>query len=461
MSIRMPRLGASLPILIAATLMLLPAMARAAASAQPITPTNMSVAGNESADFSVQFLDAQGRPAAGETVQFANDACGWFPNGAALYGTTTDANGIASARFTALNQGITCWLVASDGAQAQFNVLTYVAAGAYLDARWPTRILPGVPFDVTAAAMSAQYPLYEADITASIVPGAGSASLAPSSVNSGQDGKARLTVTPDSSAGDFALRLQFRDHVQDFPVKIAAEPWQDLWWAGFGENGWGMSVVQHGDVLFSVIYAYDSSGKPTWYVMPGGSWNASHKVFSGPLYRPHGTPFSSYDASSLVVNGAVGEASLDFSDASNVALSYTIDGVSGRKAIQRQDFGPPDDASTIQAGDMWWGGPSQNGWGIAVLQQYRSLFAVWFTYDAAGEPTWYVMPSGSWSDSRTWQGRLYSTTSSAWLGRAYDSSLLHSTDVGPFRLRFSGDTATFDYTVEGSAGTLALQRQPF
>ena len=445
----------------AASLIMLPGAARAASSAQPVTPTNMSVAGNESADFSVQFFDAQGRPAVGETVQFSNDACGWFPNGGDVYATRTDANGIATARFTALNQGITCWLVASDGAQAQFDVLTYVAADAYVDAQIPSRVVPGVPFQVSAAALAGLYPLYEVDLAASIVPGAGSASVTPANASTGQDGKVRLTVTPDSSAGNFALRLQFRGAVQDFPVKIAARPWQDLWWAGFGENGWGMSVVQHGDMLFSVIYAYDAGGKPTWFVMPGGAWDASHKVFSGALYRPRGTPYSSYDASRLAVGDAVGQASLDFTDASNVSLSYTIDGVAGRKAIQREAFGPADDAASLEVGDMWWGGPSQNGWGIAVLQQYRSLFAIWFTYDAAGEPTWYVMPSGSWSDAQTWQGRLYRTTSSAWVGQPYDASRLATTDVGPFRLRFSGDTASFDYTIGATSGTLAIQRQPF
>jgi hypothetical protein len=56
-------------------------------------------------------------------------------------------------------------------------------------------------------------------------------------------------------------------------VAIAASeaPWQDLWWSGSVENGWGMSVVQHRDQLFSVIYAYDAAGAPTWYVMSGGT----------------------------------------------------------------------------------------------------------------------------------------------------------------------------------------------
>lgn len=450
----------SLAVLAVLSLFLAPS-ARAAAIAQPVTPVNMSVAGNESATFSARFLDAQGRPAAGEYVQFLNDACGTFPNGGSVYTTTTDSNGIASARFTAYNHGITCYVVANDGAQAQFNVLTYVAANAYVNAQLPSRILPGIPFRVDAAAMYGQYNLYNVDIAASVVRGRGSGSVSPANANSGQNGGVHFTVTPDSSAGEFDLQLQFRDHVKSLPVKIAPNPWQDLWWAGFGENGWGMSVVQHGDTLFSVIYAYDSGGKPTWFVMPGGSWDASHKVFSGSLYRPHGTPYSSYDAALLVAGGAVGTASLDFTDAANVALTYTIDGVTGRKAIQRESFGPADETPVIQAGDMWWGGASQNGWGIAVLQQYRSLFAIWFTYDAAGEPTWYVMPSGSWSDARTWQGRIYRTTGSAWVGQPYDPSRLTTTDVGSFRLHFSGDTATFDYTIDGKSGTLPIQRQPF
>jgi hypothetical protein len=447
-------------LLLAILACIAPCFASAAAIALPVTPARVSVAGNESAVFSVRFLDAQGRPAAGEPVQFLNDACGWFPNGAAAYTTTTDANGIASARFTAFPQGITCWVVASAGAEARFDVLTYVAAYAYLDANVPARILPGQPFSVSAAAMYGAYRLYDADIAARIVPGTGTATITPSSANSGQEGAVTFGITP-SGSGDFDIELQFRDHLQRFAVKMSEAPWQDLWWAGWGENGWGMSVVQHRDILFSVIYAYDDAGKPVWFVMPGGSWNAARTVFSGPLYRPHGAPFTAYDTSQFDVGAPVGQAALDFTNPSRVVLSYTIDGVSGRKSISRQPFGPVDLSGGIDVGDMWWGGMAQNGWGIAVLQQYRTLFAVWFTYDGEGKPVWYVMPSGSWSDAQTWAGRIYRPTGSAWLGRAYDPSLFRTVDVGMFRLRFSGDTGTFDYTIDGRSGSIPIQRQPF
>jgi len=35
------------------------------------------------------------------------------------------------------------------------------------------------------------------------------------------------------------------------------------------------------------------------------------------------------------------------------------------------------------------------------------------------------------------------------------------TNVGLYRVRFSGNTATFDYTIDGQSGTLQLSKQPF
>ena len=74
------------------------------------------------------------------------------------------------------------------------------------------------------------------------------------------------------------------------------------------ENGWGMSVVQHRDLLFSVIYAYDAAGKPIWYVMPGGTWNEAKTAFRGALYVPTGTPYSALNravSSSSSISSAV------------------------------------------------------------------------------------------------------------------------------------------------------------
>jgi hypothetical protein len=443
-------------------LLAIASVAHAATGARAITPVQQSIAGGESQIFSVRFTDASGGPAAGELVTFSNDACGTYPNGQFSIIVAADANGVANATFTARPQGLVCPMVVAAGASVVFTILTYLPANVYLDiATRPGEIKPGQSFGVSVSPKVGAYPIYNAEVSARIVPGTGSAAISPGSANTGQQGSVSFSVTPDAGIGDYDIELQFRNRTTRHPVKLSATPWQDMWWAGHGENGWGMSVVQHRDVLFSVIYAYDAAGKPVWYVMPGGTWNAAKTVFSGALYRPRGTPYSAYDMSQFVVGEPVGNASLAFGDPDNVLLDYSIDGASGRKVISRQPFGPADIAGGPTVGDMWWGGAQQNGWGMAVLQQYRTLFAVWFTYDASGAPTWLVMPSGYWSDATTYEGRVYRTTGSTWLGRAYDPAAFKLADVGTFRMRFAGDNATFDYVIEGSSGTMPLARQPF
>jgi len=451
----------ALPLL--AALALAPPLVHAAASAQALTPIDVSVLGNESKVFSVRFLDAAGAPAVGESVQFLNDACGTFPGGTSVATVRTDANGVASTTFTAYNQGITCWLIATAGAQVRFNVLTFTRAQVYFSATLdPLKPRPGQAYTVNAMPMAGLYRLYDQDVTARVIEGTASATLASASGNTGDSGAVAFHVTPDARVGDYDIELDWRGRTQRLPMKAPEAPWQDMWWGGAAENGWGVSVVQHRDLLFSVVYAYDAAGQPTWYVMPGGSWNTAHDAFSGALYQPRGTPFSSYDATKLAVGAPIGSATITIVDGGTLALEYSIHGVTGRKSLSRQLFGPQDSAALPQDfGDMWWGGAAENGWGIALLQQYRTLFGVWFTYDAQGATTWFVMPAGSWSDATTYQGRLFRTTGSPWLGAPYDPRAFHSTDVGPVRIRFANGSATLDYSIGGQAGTLSLSHQPF
>ena len=433
-----------------------------AASAVPATPQSVAVQGGTTREFAVRFYDALGQPAVGETVQFVNDACGVFANGSSVASVKTDATGLASTTFTARNQGIVCYVIASAGVQARFDVVTFnPAAMRFLVSTDPSPLRPGDEFNLKVVPSTGIYRLHELEISASVIEGSASASVSPSTANSGQSGEASFRVRPSGFYGDFEVELRYRDLVQRVPIKASATPWQDMWWAGTAENGWGVSVVQHGDTLFSVIYAYDAAGKPTWYVMPGGKWDADKRVYSGPLYVPRGSPFDNYRASDFSVGSAVGQATIRFVDGSNADLEFTVGGVSGRKRISRQLFGLQETPLAGSFGDMWWGGPTQNGWGIAVLQQYRALFAVWFTYDATGAPTWFVMPSGFWRDPGTYEGRIYRASGPPWLGAAYDANAFKTTEAGTFRIRFAGDVATFEYTIDGRSGTMPLTRQPF
>lgn len=250
-----------------------------------------------------------------------------------------------------------------------------------------------------------------------------------------------------------------------FKVAVASggpNNYQDLWWAGAAENGWGMSITQHGQVLFIAFYIYDAQGRPQWVVMSGGAWNANFTAYTGALYQPNGSYFGSYDTSRFVVNPSVGTATVTFTSLGTATLAYTINGVSGTKSIQRQAFGPQDATPVATYGDLWWGGVSQNGWGVAISQQYRKLFAVWYTYDAAGRTTWYVIPDGTWTNATTYTGPAYRTTSSAWLGVPYTASSLAVTPVGTVTFRFTDlHNAVMEYSVEGVSQSKPLVRQPF
>jgi hypothetical protein len=237
--------------------------------------------------------------------------------------------------------------------------------------------------------------------------------------------------------------------------------YQALWWAGAAENGWGMSITQHGATLFAAFYIYDGQGQPIWVVMPGGSWNASNTAYTGALYLPSGSWWGSYDASRFSAGASVGTVTITFSDANTATASYTINGVSGTKSITRQPLSAPDSTPVASYADLWWGGPSQNGWGVAINQQYRTLFVVWYTYDASGRTIWYVA-TGSWTNATTITGTAFRTTGSPWIGAAYNPNALAPTAVGTISINFTDlNNAVMSYTIDGVTGSKPLTRQPF
>jgi len=446
--------------------LLFPALAGAAASYQLLTPRYISVPGGESQDVSIRLLDAAGRPSAGEVVEFNNDVCGAFAGSPNPYvaDVKTDANGVATVHFTASNPpGITCWIrMIATGVSAVVDVLTYrLSESAVLTSTSPVEPRPGRQYTLRVTPAWAIYSLKNVDVTARVVRGTIGAALNATTLNTGDQGFADFVVTPDDAIGSYSIEVSYRTKTATYSVTAPANPWQDMWWTGGNENGWGLSIVQHRDQLFTVIYAYDVAGKPTWYVMSGGSWDASGKVFTGAAYAPKGSFFQGYDASKFSIGAPVGMMRLTFLGANRATLNYTLDGRDGYKEIERDEFAVPDSGGLRGVGDMWWAGAAQNGWGIAILQQYRGLFIVLYTYDANGAPTWYYMPAGSWSDDSTYGGRICRSTSSPWVGVPYDPAKFQSTDVGSFRLRFSGDNATFDYTLEGHGGTIPVSRTPF
>jgi hypothetical protein len=275
----------------------------------------------------------------------------------------------------------------------------------------------------------------------------------------------RITFTiADGGLGDDNLAMNGSVEFRGM-VAIPNGPMQDLWWSGPAENGWGMSIIQHRDVLFANVFVYDAHGNPIWYVMPSGNWNEAHTAYEGALYLPKAAPYFAYDARKFDIGPSVGTARLAFSGVDQAAFEYTIDGITGRKQMTRSSFGPAAPPTDMPLGDLWWGGLGQNGWGLALVQQHSSLFGLWFTYDASGAPTWFVMPDVQFVAKDIYLGSIYKPQGSAWLGVQYEATRHRMQAVGTFRLRFEADSTAFDYTFDtGTApwsGSAALTRIPF
>jgi hypothetical protein len=116
----------------------------------------------------------------------------------------------------------------------------------------------------------------------------------------------------------------------------------DLWWAAPAgtQSGWGLNLVQQGEVVFATWFTYGADGSPVWYVASNmvqtrnvAPYNYPGVAFQGDLYRTSGpAPFRAT---------RVGSATVAFEAADRGTFSYTVDGVEGLKPITRQVFAQP------------------------------------------------------------------------------------------------------------------------
>jgi len=113
----------------------------------------------------------------------------------------------------------------------------------------------------------------------------------------------------------------------------------DLWWRS-SENGWGLNVVHQGDQLFLSWFTYAPDGKGMWLVASSVPRTAAN-TYSGDLFRFTGPAFNSVPWNrALVTPLKVGTVTLVFSGNTGT-FSYTVDGVTQQKPIERFAFASP------------------------------------------------------------------------------------------------------------------------
>jgi len=117
--------------------------------------------------------------------------------------------------------------------------------------------------------------------------------------------------------------------------------YQDLWYNS-AEPGWGVNIAHQGNTLFATWFTYDANRHGMWLVMSAGTQTGPN-TYSGALYRTTGKPFDQINGSSAInlPLTQVGTLTFQFQDGETATMSYTVNGISGNKSIQRQVFALP------------------------------------------------------------------------------------------------------------------------
>jgi hypothetical protein len=235
-----------------------------------------------------------------------------------------------------------------------------------------------------------------------------------------------------------------------------------LWWNA-NESGWGIHFTQRANIVFAAWYTYNGSGNPKWYVstcnLPSGTTGTSGTC-SGTIYEVSGPTFFGTTFNPALVNAvANGTLQVSFQNADNASMTYM--GVSGQTrtvAITRQPLATGTTPPATNYTDIWWN-PNESGWGMAITQQFSTMFLAWYVYDGTAKPMWYVATctlSGT-----TCAGDLLRTTGPNF-GPTFNSSQVQVFTAGSVSVNFSdGNNATLTYTVNGVSANKTITRQLF
>jgi len=99
------------------------------------------------------------------------------------------------------------------------------------------------------------------------------------------------------------------------------------------EDGWGVELVQRGDITFATIYTYGSNNLPVFYTATLSS--SSNAIWAGDLYVTQGSWFGApFDRSKLTYRKV---GTMTYVPESG-GLTFSVDGVTVSKQINRLTF---------------------------------------------------------------------------------------------------------------------------
>lgn len=132
----------------------------------------------------------------------------------------------------------------------------------------------------------------------------------------------------------------------------------DLWYNP-AESGWGVNLIQQNNVIFATLFVYGADSSARWFV--ASNLQGGGSTFSGSLFQTTGPAFSSVFNPQAVTTTAVGSMTINFNSVSTGTLTYTVNGVSVTKSIQRQTWTGENLSGTYLGGLTASGSACRNG----------------------------------------------------------------------------------------------------
>lgn len=141
-------------------------------------------------------------------------------------------------------------------------------------------------------------------------------------------------------------RLEFAadETVCEFATGSRADAtnYTDLWWNP-AESGWGLNIDHQGDALYLAWYTYGSDSRALWMIaaplqkQPDGSFtgNVVRAAAGTPYAEIAGAPATSFPLPT------VGTATVRFTDGERGSFTYTVDGITRTRPIERLVFASP------------------------------------------------------------------------------------------------------------------------
>jgi hypothetical protein len=119
------------------------------------------------------------------------------------------------------------------------------------------------------------------------------------------------------------------------PASTYSVDYSDLWGGGQPnptEQGWGLNLIQQGDVIFATMFVYGADNSARWFsaTLTGGPG-----TWSGALDQSTGSFYSAPWNNAAVTHNPVGTMTLNFNSSSAGSLSYSVSGVTVNKLISR------------------------------------------------------------------------------------------------------------------------------